>query len=81
MQNIESHVLPPLLNPRTTPPPPAIPFFCFFKNLLRLKINILSEPVMKINNLSRQNLPVSPPPPQDQMVVPLVSHTRNNKKR
>ena len=22
MQNIESHVLPPLLNPRTNPPPP-----------------------------------------------------------
>ena len=93
MQNIESHVLPPLLNPRTNPPPPPPRnpfFFCFFKNLLRLKINILSsvypeinflaEPVMKMNNLSRPNLPAPPPPSQDQMVVPLVSHTRNNKK-
>ena len=82
MQNIESHVLPPPLNPRTNPPPPPFSFlfffFCFFKNLLRLKINILSsvypeipaELVMKINNLSRPNLP-APLPPQDQMVVPL----------
>ena len=27
MQNMESQVLPPLLNPRTTPPPPHL--FCF----------------------------------------------------
>ena len=93
VQNIESHVLPPLLNPRTNPSPPPPPqsslFFCFFKNLLPLKINILTsvypeinflaEPLMKINNLSRPNLPA--PPPQYQMVVPLVSHSRNNKKR
>ena len=68
MQNIESHVLPPLPNPRTnTPPPPPTILFLLFKNLLRLEINILSyfptEPVMKINNLSRQNLPAPPPPP------------------
>ena len=24
MQNIENHVLPPLLNPRTNPPPPPL---------------------------------------------------------
>ena len=46
-------------------------FFCFFKNLLRLKINILSsvypeinfpaESVMKINNLSRPKVPGPPP--------------------
>ena len=58
--------LPPLLNPRTNPP-----FFsCFFKNLLRLKINILSsvypeinfpeEHVMKINNLPRPKVPAPP---------------------
>ena len=72
---MESQVLPPGLNPRTTTPPPP-PFFfnvfCFFKNLLRLKINILSsiypeinfpaEPVMKINNLSRPKV-TGPPPP------------------
>ena len=87
MRNIESHALPFLLNPRTTPPPPPphisfiflfffffiFFFFCFFKNLLRLKINILSsvypeinflaEPVMKINNLSRPKMPAPPPPP------------------
>ena len=73
MQNMESQVLPPLLNPRTTPTPPPPPFFfffCFLKNLLRLKINILSsiypeinfpaEPVMKINNLSRPKVPGPP---------------------
>ena len=60
MQNIESHVLPPLYFTLALPPPSPLqsPFFCFFKNLLRLKINILSsvypeinflaEPVMKI---------------------------------
>ena len=57
-------------------PPPL--FFLLLKNLLRLKINILSsiyseinfsaEPVMKINNLSR---PKVSGPPQNQMVVPL----------
>ena len=75
---MESQFLPPLLNPRTTPPPL---FFFFLKKLLRLKINILSsiypeinfpaEPVMKINNLSRPKVP-APPPPQNQMVVPLL---------
>ena len=44
MQNIENHVLPPLLNPRTNPPPPL-----FFKNLLRLKIIILSSVYPEIN--------------------------------
>ena len=47
-------------------------FFCFFKNLLRLRINILSslypeinfpaEHVMKINNLSQPKMPAPPPP-------------------
>ena len=75
MQNIESNALSPLLNPCTNtnhPPPLPTPifFFCFFKNLLRLKINILSsfypeinfpaEPVVKINNLSRPHLPAPP---------------------
>ena len=70
-QEMESQVLPPLLNPSTSPPPLFF-FFCFLKNLLlRLKINILSsiyteinfpdEPVIKINNLSRPK--VQPPPP------------------
>ena len=69
MQNIESHVLPPLLNLRTIFF--FFFFFCFFKNLLQLKINILSsvypeiifsaEQVMKIINLSRPKVP--PPPP------------------
>ena len=36
------------------------------------EINFPAEHVMKINNLSRPNLPASPPPPQDQMVVTLV---------
>ena len=84
MQTIESQVLSPLLNPRTDPPPISpffFFFFCFLKNLLRLKINILSsiypeinfpaEPVMIINNLSRPKVPATPPP-QDQMVVPLL---------
>ena len=81
MQNIESHVLPPLLNPNTTPPPHPTFVFCFFKNLSRLKILILSsvypeinfpaEPVMKINNMSRPKMPAHPP--QDQMVVSLWS--------
>ena len=54
-------------------------FFCFFKNLLRLKINILSsvypeinfpaEHVMKINNLSR---PKVPPPPSESNGRPLT---------
>ena len=58
------------------PSPPPYSFFFFFllfkKKLLRLKINILSsfypemnfpaEPVMKINNLSRPNVPAPPPP-------------------
>ena len=48
------------------------PVTCLFKNLLRLKINILTpvnleinfpaKPVMKINSLSRPNLPATPPP-------------------
>ena len=70
----------PLYLTLALPPPPSF-FFSFFpkKNLLRLKINILSsiypeinfpaEPVMKINNLSRPKVP-GPPPPQNQMVVP-----------
>ena len=71
LQNVMQNIKPcpaPLLNPRTNPPPPPPPpfyfilFFCFFKNLLRVKINILSsvypeinfpaESVMKIKNLS-----------------------------
>ena len=54
-----------------TPPPIFFFFFGFLKNLLRLKINILSsiypeinfpaEPVMKINNLSRPKVPAPPP--------------------
>ena len=64
--------------PSQLPPSPLIFFCLLFKNLLRLKINILSQVypeisfpaklMMKINNLSRPNLPG---PPQDQMVVPL----------
>ena len=75
MQNIESHVLPPLVNPTN---PPFL--FCFFKNLLRLKINILSsvyleinfpaEHVMKINNLSRPKVPA--PPPSESNGRPLI---------
>ena len=83
MQNIENHVLPPLLHPRTTPPPPFFFFFfffffCFFKNLFWLKINILSsvypdinfpaEHVMTINNLSR---PKCQPPPSESNGRPL----------
>ena len=57
-----------------TPPPSPTHFFYFYflKNLLRLKINILSliypeinfpaEPVVKINNLSRPKVPAPPPP-------------------
>ena len=51
-------------------PPPFFFFFFFIKNLLRLKINILSsiypeinfpaEPMMKINNLSRPKVPGPP---------------------
>ena len=72
MQNMESQVLPPLLNPRTISPPPFFFAFCFFKILLRLKINILSsiypeinfpaEPMMKISHLSRPKVPAPPPP-------------------
>ena len=50
--------------------PPPLFFFCFLKNLLRLKINILSsinpeinfpaQPMMKINNLSRPKVPGPP---------------------
>ena len=50
--------------------PPLFFFFLLLKNLLRLKINILSpiypemnfpaEPVMKINNLSRPKVPGPP---------------------
>ena len=57
-------------------------FFLHFKKFVRLKINILSsiypeinfpaESAMKINNLSRPKVP-APPPPQDQMVVPLLT--------
>ena len=35
-----------------------------------LEINILTLKMLEINNLSRKNL-LAPPPPQDQMVVPL----------
>ena len=90
MQTIESQVLPPLLNPRTDTPPPPPPhthtFFWggggLFKNLSRLKINILSsiypeinfpaESVIKINNLSRPKVP-APPPPQGSNGRPLSS--------
>ena len=54
MQNIESQVLPLLLNPPIYP-----------------EINFPAKPVMKINNLSDQKC--QPPPPQNQMVVPLLS--------
>ena len=61
---------PPLLNPRTNT---SSFFFWFFKNLLQLKINILTsvyleinfstEPLVKINkNQSRSHLPAPPPP-------------------
>ena len=53
MQNIENHVLPPLQNPRTTPPLVFFFFFCFLKNLLGLKINILSSVYPEINVSSR----------------------------
>ena len=57
--------------------PPPTPFFflffCSLKNLLRLKINIMSsiypelnfptEPVMKVINLSRPKVPAPAPPP------------------
>ena len=64
MQNIESHVLCPLL----TPPPPQ-------KKKIKKKFaysNFPAEHMMKINNLSRPNLPAPPPPYslQDQKVVP-----------
>ena len=82
MQNTQSQVLRPQLNPRTNTQPPTpffvcllgflFFFFCFLKNLFRLKINILSsiypeinfpaKPVMKINNLSRPKVPAPPPP-------------------
>ena len=80
MQNMESQVLPPLLNPCSTPLPPPF-FFSFLKKLLQLKINSLSsiypeinfpaEPVMKINNLSRPKVPAPPPPPSESNSRPL----------
>ena len=39
MQNIESHALPPLVNPRTTPPP----FFYFFFFLLFQKFVVVEN--------------------------------------
>ena len=75
---MESQFLPPLLNPRTNPPPP---FFFALKKMLWLKINILSsiypeinfpaKPVMKINNLSRPKVP-APPPPSESNGRPLI---------
>ena len=70
---------------RTPPPPPPLGFFVvvvvlfktFFageNNILALvymKINFPAVLMLKINNLSRLNLPAPPPPPQNQMVVPL----------
>ena len=60
----------PSTKPSHCPPPPSpFFFFCFFKNLLGLKINILSSvypeinfPVIKINNLFRPILPAHTPP-------------------
>ena len=75
----------PLYLALALPPPPShiFFFFCFLKNLLRLKINILSsiypvinfpaEPVMKINNLSRPKVP-APPPPSESNGRPLSPH-------
>ena len=49
MQNMESQVLPPLLNPRTYPPPPLLPvplFFLLFKKFVAVE-----------NKYSVRNLP------------------------
>ena len=81
--SIESQVLPPLLNPRTD-----TPIFCLLlKDLLRLKINILSsiypeinfpaESVMTINNLSRPKVPA--PPPSGSNGRPLTCEMKRNK--
>ena len=42
--------------------------------LVYLKINFPAMLMLKINNLSRSNLPAPPPPPpQNQLVAPLLS--------
>ena len=82
----------PLFLTLALPPPPPPPthffvclfgffFFCCLKNLLRLKINILSsiypeinfpaKPMMKINNLSRPKVPAPPTPSSGSNSCPL----------
>ena len=51
MQNMESQVLPPLLNPRTTPPPASPIFFCFLKKIVAVenKYSVLDLPGNKFS--------------------------------
>ena len=53
MQNMESQVLPPLLNPRTTPPPPH--FFLLFKKFVAVenKYSVLDLPGNKFSGRAR----------------------------
>ena len=72
-------IIPASLLERHTSPFLPLPLFLLCKILLRVKIYILTlvyleinfpaELMLKINNMSRQNLPA--PPPHNQMVVPL----------
>ena len=53
MQNIESHVLPPLLNPRTNTPPPNL-FFLFQKFVaVENKYSVLGLPGYKFYGRAR----------------------------
>ena len=58
MQNIESHVLPPLLNPRTNPQPPFFLFFFFlllFQKIVMVenKYSVLGLPGNKFSGRAR----------------------------
>ena len=54
MQNMESQVLPPLLNPRTPPPPPFF-FFWLFKRIVAVenKYSVLDLPGNKFSGRDR----------------------------
>ena len=65
--NQKNHMEASLLNQHSDPPP-----------LVNLKINFPVELMLKIINLSRQNLPAPPPPPPIQMIAPLRSGYQQN---
>ena len=75
MQNIENHDLPPLLNPRTNPPPPFFSFFFPFQKFVAVenKYSVLGLPGNKFpgpstwwKNIICPDQKCQPPPPSSE---------------